>query len=126
GCRATRQSANCFPNEESCKAHNNAADDAAHEISLPSRLYVEIPNVQRIIFDELPTRLDDIAHQNREHLVGIDSVVLVQVNLKQFSLLGIHRGLKQFLGVHLTETFKTFDLHSSTTNLQNLLQDFRN
>src|SRR4029077_4314257 len=84
-------------------------------------LYVEISYVQRVVFDELPSGLDDIAHQNREHFVGVDSVVLVQVNLQQFAFLGIHCGLKQLLGIHLTETLKTFDLHSATTNLQNLL-----
>src|SRR5258707_9712757 len=88
--------------------------------------HVEIPHVQRVIFDELAPRLDDVAHQNREHLVGVDSVVLIQVNFQQFAFLGIHCGLKQLLGIHLTETLETFDLHSATANLQNLLQDFRN
>src|SRR5262249_11499876 len=126
GYRANRPSANCSPNEESCRLHNSAADDAAYETSLPSRLYVEVPNIQRVIFDELAPRLDHVAHENGEHFVCVDGVILVQVDLQQFALLGIHGGLEQLFGVHLAETFETFDLHAPPANLQNLLQDFWN
>src|SRR5262249_25124847 len=108
------------------KLRNSAADDAAYETNLPSGSDVEIPHVQRVVFDKLPARLDDIAHQNREHFVGVDCVVLIQVDFQQFAFLGIHCGLQQFLGIHLTEALETFDLHSATANLQNLLQNFRN
>src|ERR1051326_7997594 len=46
-----------------------AAGDAADETSLPCALDVEIAHVQRVIFDKLSARLDDIAHQNRKHFV---------------------------------------------------------
>src|SRR5256886_7811345 len=34
--------------------------------------------------------------------------------------------LKQFLGVHFAKTFEAFDLHATTPNLQDLLQDLWN
>ena len=41
---------------------------------------VEVAHVQRVVFDELPARFNHVAHQDREHLVGADGVVLVQID----------------------------------------------
>ena len=60
-----------------------------------------------------------------EHLVGFDRVIVVQIDLQQFALLRIHRGVEQLLGVHFAETFETLDLHSASADLHDLLQDFR-
>ncbi len=40
-------------------------------------LHVEIADIQRVVLDELAAWLDDVAHQNREHFVGVDSVIVV-------------------------------------------------
>src|SRR5438093_13514847 len=40
-------------------------------------LHVEIADIKRVVLDELAAGLDDVAHQNREHFVGVDSVIVV-------------------------------------------------
>src|SRR4029077_13313513 len=125
--RASHPSTNCYPNAEWCRQRNSVADGVVCETGLPSwNLHVEIAHIQRVVFDELPAWFDDVSHQNREHFIGIDGVVVVQVHLQEFAFLRIHRGLEQLLGVHFTETFETLDLHPAAANLQNLLQDFGN
>ena len=34
-------------------------------------LYVEVLHIQRVFFNELPTRLDCISHEDRENLVSL-------------------------------------------------------
>ena len=46
-------------------------------------LNVEVPDVQRVVFDELAARLDDVAHQAGEHLIGFDGIIVVQIDLQQ-------------------------------------------
>src|SRR5687767_2498559 len=53
------------------------------------------PRVERIVFDELAARFDDIAHEDGEHAVGFDGVVLVEVDLHDLPLLGVHGGLEK-------------------------------
>src|SRR4051794_35217068 len=36
----------------------------------PSRLNIQIRDVQRVRLDEIPPRLDEVAHQGRERLLG--------------------------------------------------------
>src|SRR5690606_37364041 len=69
---------------------------------------IEIAHVQCVLFDELAARLDEVAHQLREDAVGF--LHLLDLHLEQIALLGIHRGLPQLLGVHLTETLVALDL----------------
>jgi len=38
-------------------------------------LDVQIPHIQRVVFDELAPRLNGVAHQHRKDLVSFDSVV---------------------------------------------------
>ena len=40
-------------------------------------LHIEIPHVQRVVFDELAAWFNDVAHKDREHFVSIDGVVVV-------------------------------------------------
>ena len=38
--------------------------------------------IQRVVFDELTAGLNDVAHEDGEHLVGIEGVFLVQVDFE--------------------------------------------
>ena len=46
-------------------------------LGMTSSLHIEIPHIQCVVLDELPAWLNHIAHQNREHLVGVDRVIIV-------------------------------------------------
>ncbi len=83
-------------------------------------LNIEVADIQRVVLDELPARLDHVAHQDGEHLVGFDRVVVVQVDLEQFALLRIHRGVEQLLGVHFAQAFEALDLHAAPSDLDDL------
>ena len=74
----------------------------------------------------MAARLDDIAHQNREHFIGIDGVIIVYVYFQELAFLRIHRGLEQLFGVHLAEALEALDLDPAPANLQNLLKNFGN
>ena len=63
--------------------------------------------------------------RRREHLVGFDRVVVVQVDLEQLALVRVHRGLEQLLRVHFAQAFEALDLHAAPADLDDLLQDFR-
>ena len=41
----------------------------------PDGLDVEVAHVERVVLDELAARLDLIAHQRREHLIGLRVVL---------------------------------------------------
>ena len=56
-----------------------------------------------ILLDELATGLYVVAHQHGEDLVGLGGVL--DGDLLQQTVLGIHGGLPELLGVHLTKTF---------------------
>ena len=86
---------------------------------------IQVADVERVVLDVLPARLNHVAHQAGEHLVGFDRVVIVQVNLEQLAFVRIHRGVEQLLRVHFAEAFEALDLHAATTDLDDLLQDLR-
>src|SRR5919112_4761202 len=65
------------------------------------RLDVEEPDVLRVALDERPALLDVLAHQHGEHLVGLRRVL--EGDLQQEPVVGVHRGLPQLVGVHLAE-----------------------
>src|SRR5262249_21815163 len=62
---------------------------------------VEILDVERVVLDELSSRLDCIAHQDGEHLIGLDDVV--DLNVENRSRLRIQRGLPKLGWVHLAQ-----------------------
>ena len=39
-----------------------------------SLLHVQIPHVQRVVFDELAARLDFVAHEPHEHFLGLNRI----------------------------------------------------
>ena len=67
------------------------------------RLHVQIPDVERILFDELAAALHVFAHQRGEDLLAFAQIL--QAHLQQRALLGIHGGFPQLLGVHFAQPF---------------------
>src|SRR5678815_6185786 len=65
-------------------------------------LDVEIPYVERVVLDELPARLDLVAHQRREHLIGFR--VILRADLQQRPVFRIHRRRPQRVRIHFAET----------------------
>src|SRR5262245_51015169 len=61
-------------------------------------LDVEIGDVERVLLDEVAARLDDIAHQSGEDLVG--DVGVLDLDLQQDAVVRIERGFPELLGVH--------------------------
>src|SRR5258708_39655473 len=67
----------------------------------PGRSDVEEPDVLGVTGDERATCLHVLAHQHGEQLVGLGRVV--ERDLAQDPLGGVHGGLPQLVGVHLAE-----------------------
>ena len=91
-----------------------------------SFLHIEITNIQRVILDKLSAGLDDVSHQDGEHLVGIDCVVVVQIDFQEFAFFRIHRRAEELLRVHFAQTFEAFDLHTAPADLDDFLMNLRN
>ena len=86
-------------------------------------LNIQVANIERVVLDELATRFDDVAHEDGKHFVGVDSVVVVEIDFEELALLGVHRGVEEFLGVHFAQAFEALDLHPAPANLDDLLMD---
>src|SRR5205823_8527291 len=71
---------------------------------------IEERDVLRVLLDEEATRLDLIAHQHREELVG--GARVLDVYPDEQPLHGIHRRLPQLIRVHLAETLVARELDS--------------
>src|SRR5262245_14325372 len=71
---------------------------------------IEILHVERVFFDELPTRLDLVAHQRREHQVRFG--VVFSSDLQQRPNRRIHRRFPELLGVHLAESLVAVDRYA--------------
>src|SRR6266480_4893553 len=69
--------------------------------SPPPRLDIEIGDVERVFLDEIAARLDRVAHEDREHLIGAHSVL--HRDLEQRPRLRVHRRVRELLRVHLAE-----------------------
>jgi len=65
----------------------------------PTPLHVQVPRFQGVLLDELAARLDLVAHQDAEQVVGGPRVV--HADLKHRTLGGVQRRVAEFLGVHL-------------------------
>jgi hypothetical protein len=88
-------------------------------------LDVKIAHVERVILDVLTARFDGVAHEDGEHLVGFDGVVLVHLHAEELAGGGIHRRVEELLGVHFTETLESLDLHAPLPDLHDLGKDLR-
>ena len=69
--------------------------------SLRRPSHVQVGDRERVLLDELAARLDDVAHQAREDLVGLAEVA--DLHLQQRAHVAVERGLPQLLGVHLAQ-----------------------
>src|SRR5690606_9237465 len=69
---------------------------------------IEVGHLQRVGLDELATRLDHVAHQGAEDLVGGDRVL--DAHAQQAAGVRIDRGVPQLLGVHFTQALEALDL----------------
>src|SRR5688572_23670492 len=77
---------------------------------LARRLYVEVADIQRVVFDEFAAWLDLIPHQRREHLIGFGMVL--GPDFEQRPYVRIHRRAPQRVGVHLAEALIAVDRDS--------------
>src|SRR6185503_15128282 len=75
---------------------------ASRRRSLTRNLDIEVRDVQGVLLDELPARLDGVAHQHREHLIGADGVF--HRDLEERARVGLHSRVRELLRVHLAET----------------------
>ena len=87
------------------RGHARAAAALGQQRGAP--LDVEVRDGERVALDELAARLDLIAHQRREDLVGGDRVF--DAHLHEPTRLGIHGRVPELLGVHLAEAFVALD-----------------
>src|ERR1700752_3466258 len=69
-----------------------------------ARSDVQEPDVLGVAGDERAARLDVLAHQYAEQLVGLGRVV--ERDLEQDPPRRVHRGVPQFLGVHLAQALE--------------------
>src|SRR5438093_13092677 len=68
---------------------------------------VKVADLPSLSLDEFLARLDVLAHQLREDLVGQGGVL--RVDPKQGPGLGVHRRLPELVGVHLAEALEALD-----------------
>ena len=88
-------------------------------------LDIQVADVQGVVFDEDPTRLNHVSHEDVEHATGLQGVVVVEFHLEEAAALGIHRGLVEFLGVHFTKTLESLDLDAAAADFLHDLEDAR-
>ncbi len=69
---------------------------------------IEVGDLQRVVFDEVATRFDHIAHQGAEDLVGGHCVF--DPHLQHPARVGVDGGFPQLLGVHFTQALEALDL----------------
>src|SRR6266478_5922246 len=81
-----------------------------------SALDIEIGHLQRIVLDEVAARLDHVAHQGREDLVGF--VGMVDLDLQEHARLGIARGLPQLVRIHLAQALVALDRDALAAGLE--------
>src|ERR1700754_3544100 len=80
------------------------------------RLNIEVRNGQRVLLDELATRLDLIAHQRGEDVVRGERVL--DAHLDQPARRRGDRRVPELFGIHLAETFVALDQLPTTGLLQ--------
>ena len=62
---------------------------------------IQIHNILCILLNIFLARLDLFAHEEGEDLIGLDGVL--EADLLEGALFGVHGGLPQLVGVHLAE-----------------------
>ena len=91
-------------------ATENQVSKASRARRLTLVVPVDIARLLGVRFDEVAPWLDLITHELTEHLFDLEIEHRVKFHLHETTILGIHRGLFEVLGVHFTKTFKAGDL----------------
>src|SRR5712672_1869973 len=73
--------------------------------------HVKVGNGERVCLDEVAARLDEVAHQGGEGLLG--RVGVADLDLQQGPNLGVECGLPQLLRVHLAEALVALHLDAA-------------
>src|SRR5204863_9430820 len=68
---------------------------------------VKVPHLAGLGLDELLARLDPLAHEPGEDLVGLGGVV--DLDPQEHPRLGVHRRVPELVGVHLAEALEPLD-----------------
>ena len=55
-------------------------------------LHIQVLNIEGIVFDESFAGFDNVAHENVEHLIGLDGVFFIQADFEELTSLRIHGG----------------------------------
>src|SRR5579885_2580368 len=85
-------------------------------------LNIEVLHVQRVVFDELASRLHIFAHQRGKDGFGFGDVL--EFDLEQRAALGIHGGLPELRGCHLAQPFITLHLVVAAPLFDDILEEF--
>src|SRR5438128_1533226 len=80
---------------------------------------IEEANVLRVLFDEVATRFDLVAHQPREPEIGARRILDVYAD--QQPPRWIHRRIPQLLEIHLAETLEAVDLDALLRQLDGVV-----
>jgi hypothetical protein len=76
------------------------------------KLHVQVPDAERVQLDEGAARLDLVAHQLGEDLVGGDAVL--DLHLEQPPRLRVHRRLPELLGIHFAQSLVPLDRYRAS------------
>jgi len=84
---------------------------------------VQIGDAERILLDELAARLDHIAHQAREDLVG--DIRLGDLDPKERAVGGVESRLPQLLGVHFAKALVALDRQALAAGGEDGVEELR-
>ena len=83
-------------------------------------LHIQVAHFGGVLLDEPPSRVDLVAHQDREYPVGLDRVL--ELDLQQAARVGIHRRLPQLSRIHLAQALVTLDLNALGSDLAHAIE----
>ena len=79
-------------------------------------LEVEVFNAQRVLLNELTARLNDVAHQLGEKVIGLGHVI--DFHLQKRARLRVQRGFPELVRVHFAQTLVALQRQAFFTLLQ--------
>ena len=85
-------------------------------------LNVEIDHFQRVVLDEIAARFDDIAHQGREHVLGL--IAVFDPYLQQRPYIGIERRLPELFGIHFPQPLVTLNTDTLAAKREHSIEQF--
>ena len=77
---------------------------------------IEIDDLERVALDEVAARIDNVAHERAEDLVGL--VGMIDPHLEKDPPVGVERRLPELLGVHLAQALVALDRETLATRLR--------